>query len=158
MDNLKVIAHIHTDLPEKFGIPRQSGLVPELKGTIVFEKEFSLEAAVKGIEEYTGFNETYIELLKMGLSDNKIELLTKHYGNVLEVLSDNCFKPYYEINGFGYKSSVLLANQMGLEAMDTRRQDAYICNICRELSMSTGNTFLTFANIVERVDGSFTCR
>lgn len=53
MDSLKVIAHIHTDLPEKFGIPRQSGLVPELKGTIVFEKEFSLEAAVKGIEEYT---------------------------------------------------------------------------------------------------------
>ena len=112
-----------------------------------------IDVIQKGIEEYTGFNETYIELLKMGLSDNKIELLTKHYGNVLEVLSDNCFKPYYEINGFGYKSSVLLANQMGLEAMDTRRQDAYICNICRELSMSTGNTFLTFANIVERVDG-----
>ncbi len=53
MDSLKVIAHIHTDLPEKFGIPRQSGLVPELTGKIVFEKEFNTKDAVKGIEEYT---------------------------------------------------------------------------------------------------------
>ena len=34
---MKPIAYIHTDLPEKFGIPRQSGLVKELKGKIIFE-------------------------------------------------------------------------------------------------------------------------
>ena len=33
---MKVIARIHTDFPEKFGIPRQSGLIEELKSTIVF--------------------------------------------------------------------------------------------------------------------------
>ena len=39
MDNLtlKVIARIYTDFGEKFGVPRQSGLVPELTGKIIFE-------------------------------------------------------------------------------------------------------------------------
>ena len=35
---LKEIAVIHTDFPEKFGIPRQSGLVGGLQGTIVFSR------------------------------------------------------------------------------------------------------------------------
>lgn len=55
---MKIIAYIHTDFPEKFGIPRQSGLVPELKGTIVFEPEYRSPEAIKGLE---GFN--YIWLL-----------------------------------------------------------------------------------------------
>lgn len=50
---LKVIAHIHTDFPEKFGIPRQSGLVKELQGYIVFEPEYRTKDALKGIEEFT---------------------------------------------------------------------------------------------------------
>ncbi|MCD7738027.1 MAG: tRNA (N6-threonylcarbamoyladenosine(37)-N6)-methyltransferase TrmO, partial [Lachnospiraceae bacterium] len=33
---MKVIAEIHTDFPTKFGVPRQSGLVKDLKGRIVF--------------------------------------------------------------------------------------------------------------------------
>lgn len=53
MKKLKVIAHIHTDFPEKFGIPRQSGLVKGLKGRIVFEPEYSTPDAVKGIEEFS---------------------------------------------------------------------------------------------------------
>ena len=36
---LKVIAHIHTAFPTKFGIPRQSGLVEELRGEIIFTSE-----------------------------------------------------------------------------------------------------------------------
>lgn len=55
---MKVIARIETDFPEKFGIPRQSGLVKELKGTIVFEPEYRSPDAVKGLE---GFD--YIWLL-----------------------------------------------------------------------------------------------
>jgi tRNA-Thr(GGU) m(6)t(6)A37 methyltransferase TsaA len=49
---LKIIAHIRTDLPEKFGIPRQSGLAKNLKGTIVFETEYRNPDALKGIEEF----------------------------------------------------------------------------------------------------------
>ena len=37
---LAQIAHIETDFSEKFGIPRQSGLVEELRARIVFEPEF----------------------------------------------------------------------------------------------------------------------
>ena len=33
---MEIIARIHTDFPEKFGIPRQSGLVDGLTGRIVF--------------------------------------------------------------------------------------------------------------------------
>lgn len=55
---MKIIAHIETDLPEKFGIPRQSGLAKSLKGTIVFEPEYRNPEALKGLE---GFN--YIWLL-----------------------------------------------------------------------------------------------
>ena len=38
--NFRKIATIHTDFDEKFGIPRQGGLIEELKGEIVFEPEF----------------------------------------------------------------------------------------------------------------------
>lgn len=50
---MKIIAHIHTDFPQKFGIPRQSGLVDELKGTIVFEPEYRSADAVKGLEDFS---------------------------------------------------------------------------------------------------------
>lgn len=49
---MKIIARIETDFPEKFGIPRQSGLVEELKGTIVFETEYRNPDALKGLEGY----------------------------------------------------------------------------------------------------------
>ena len=49
--SMKPIARIHTDFPAKFGVPRQAGLVPELTGTIVFEKEYRVDAALRGIEQ-----------------------------------------------------------------------------------------------------------
>lgn len=49
---LKVIAHIHTDFPEKFGVPRQSGLV-SVTGKIVFEPEYRSADAFKGLEGYS---------------------------------------------------------------------------------------------------------
>ena len=49
---LKTIARIYTDFPEKFGIPRQSGLIEELKGRIVFEPEYRSPEAVRGLEEF----------------------------------------------------------------------------------------------------------
>ena len=48
-----VIAHIHTDFPTKFGIPRQSGLVDALKAEIVFEPEYRNPDALRGIEEFS---------------------------------------------------------------------------------------------------------
>ena len=50
---LQVIAHIQTDFPEKFGIPRQSGLVEALTGRIVFTPEFRNPDAVRGLEDFS---------------------------------------------------------------------------------------------------------
>ena len=50
---LKVIAHIHTAFPTKFGIPRQSGLVEELRGEVVFTPEYRSVDAVRGLEDFS---------------------------------------------------------------------------------------------------------
>ena len=55
MDNvtIQVIARMKSDFPTKFGIPRQSGLVDELRSTIVFEPEYRNPDALRGIEGYS---------------------------------------------------------------------------------------------------------
>ncbi len=50
---MKVIAHIRTDFPTKFGIPRQSGIIESLQGRIVFEPEYRNIEAVRGLEEFS---------------------------------------------------------------------------------------------------------
>ncbi len=50
---MNVIAHIHTDFPTKFGIPRQSEMIESLKGVIVFEPEYRDVEALRGIEEFS---------------------------------------------------------------------------------------------------------
>ena len=49
----KVIARICSEFPTKFGIPRQSGLVPSLRARIVFEPEYRNAEALRGIEEFS---------------------------------------------------------------------------------------------------------
>ena len=50
---IQVIARMKSDFPTKFGIPRQSGLVEELRSTIIFEPEFRNPDALRGIEGYS---------------------------------------------------------------------------------------------------------
>lgn len=50
---MHVIARMHSDFPEKFGIPRQSGLVEELESTIVFEPEYRNDDALRGLEDFS---------------------------------------------------------------------------------------------------------
>ena len=50
---MKIIARIHTDFPNKFGIPRQSGIIESLQGRIVFEPEYRNSEAVRGLEEFS---------------------------------------------------------------------------------------------------------
>ncbi len=47
------IAYIHTEFPEKFGVPRQSGLAKSLRGRIVFEPEFRNPDALRGLEGFS---------------------------------------------------------------------------------------------------------
>ena len=55
--NIKTIARIESDFPEKFGIPRQSGLLRTLKSVIRFEPEFRNADALRGLE---GFSHLWI--------------------------------------------------------------------------------------------------
>ena len=50
---MKVVATIYTDFSEKFGIPRQGALAHESEGIIVFEPEYRMEEALRGIEKYS---------------------------------------------------------------------------------------------------------
>ena len=50
---IAVIARIHSDFSTKFGIPRQSGLVPQLQARIIFEPEFRIPEAVRGLEGFS---------------------------------------------------------------------------------------------------------
>lgn len=55
--NFKVVAKIKSDFPDKFGIPRQSGLLKKMKSSIVFEPEFRVADALRGLE---GFSHLWI--------------------------------------------------------------------------------------------------
>lgn len=67
---IKPVARIYTDFHERFGIPRQSGLVPELTARVIFEKEFRDMNSIKGIDDFShlwliwGFSETRIDMTK----------------------------------------------------------------------------------------------
>ena len=50
---MKIIARIRSDFPTKFGIPRQSGRVEELTARVVFEPEYRVREAVKGMEDFS---------------------------------------------------------------------------------------------------------
>lgn len=50
---IKVIAKMKSDFSDKFGIPRQSGLVDELSSTIIFEPEYRNPDALRGLEDFS---------------------------------------------------------------------------------------------------------
>ena len=50
---MKIIARIHNDFTTKFGVPRQSGLVPEVQSVIVFEPEYRVKEAFRGLEGFS---------------------------------------------------------------------------------------------------------
>jgi len=62
--SLKVIARIRTQFPEKFGVPRQSGVIEDLKAAIYFEPEYRNRDAIRGLEGFShiwllwGFSDT----------------------------------------------------------------------------------------------------
>ena len=50
---MKPIAHIRSDFPTKFGIPRQAGLVEELRAAVVFEPEYRDPEALRGLDGFS---------------------------------------------------------------------------------------------------------
>ncbi|MCR5468847.1 MAG: tRNA (N6-threonylcarbamoyladenosine(37)-N6)-methyltransferase TrmO [Lachnospiraceae bacterium] len=76
---IRPIARIHTDFSSKFGIPRQSNLVEELEGAIVFENEFRNPDAVRGLSDFTyiwlifGFSECERDNWKATVNPPKLD-------------------------------------------------------------------------------------
>jgi hypothetical protein len=126
---------------------------PKILNEVPNLSEKKIAIIKKGIQEFTGFNEAYAKLLKYGLSPRQIQMLLDTYDDVLDVIEEDCFKPYYEVYGFGYKTALKLASAIGLSNEDPRRLDAYIYELARQLSMATGNTYITFATIFSNVQG-----
>lgn len=50
---MEIIARIHSPFPQKFGIPRQSGLVDEVRARVVFEPPYNDPNAVRGLEAFS---------------------------------------------------------------------------------------------------------
>lgn len=50
---IKPIAVIKNDFTSKFGIPRQSGILDKMESKIVFEPEYRVGEALRGIEQYS---------------------------------------------------------------------------------------------------------
>lgn len=50
---MKIIAHIRTDFTTKFGVPRQAGLIDALEGRIVFEPEYRVAEALRGLDGFS---------------------------------------------------------------------------------------------------------
>ncbi|MBR1699567.1 MAG: tRNA (N6-threonylcarbamoyladenosine(37)-N6)-methyltransferase TrmO [Bacteroidales bacterium] len=69
--NIEPIAHIHTNLSGKFGLPRQAGVIPELTGVITFEPDYRCADALRGLEDFS-----HVWLL-WGFSESAKE---KHHG------------------------------------------------------------------------------
>lgn len=51
--SIQAIARMRSDFPTKFGIPRQSGLVEDLRSTIIFEPQYRNPDALRGIGDYS---------------------------------------------------------------------------------------------------------
>jgi len=50
---MEVIARIHNDFPTKFGLPRQAGLAPSLRSKVVFEPDYRVPEALRGLEAFS---------------------------------------------------------------------------------------------------------
>lgn len=50
--NIEPIAHFRSPFPEKFGVPRQSGVVADLRGEVVFEPKYAVPEALRGLEGF----------------------------------------------------------------------------------------------------------
>lgn len=105
-----------------------------------------------GVREFTDAG-NYVKLLQWGIPSSQITLLQQQYDDVMEVIEEDPFRPLYEVYGFGYKSALKLADAMEVERTDQRRLDALLYENTRELSMRTGNTYVTLAQLYETVRG-----
>lgn len=124
---------------------------PDCLHTVPGLNQKKIDILIQGIQQFDGFNETYVKLMEYGLDFKKIELLEKNYEDIFEVLNENCFRPYYEIYGFGYRSSLKIADGLNMDLHDIRRMEAYVYELARQMTMQSGNTYIHQMSLQQRI-------
>ena len=105
---------------------------------------------MEGIHTFDQHSDFYYQCMEYGLDQNKILLLEQNYEDPQTILQKDCFRPYYEIYGFGYRSALKLANGLQLQPADPRRFDAFIYETLRQLTMASGNTYIHFITLANQ--------
>jgi exodeoxyribonuclease V alpha subunit len=103
----------------------------------------------EGIVSFSGFSQSYMQLTEWGLSQRQIVMLQETYSDPVKVIEADPFRPMYEIKGFGYKSALKLADAVRMEPEDFRRRDARLFDAAGMLSMRTGFTYVTMAQLYD---------
>lgn len=105
----------------------------------------------EGIQSFDHFSESFSKLISFGVEPRKISLLTTSYKDIDSVLQEDCFRPYYEIKGFGYKTACKIADGYHMQTDDLRRKDAFIHYTVCDLSMTSGNTYITTDALLNQI-------
>ena len=83
-ETMEIIARVHSEFPEKFGIPRQSGLVEDLRAEVVFEPAYRAAEAVRGLEDCGQVPAFFACLERLGMSPAERDMVAR--GNLLRIL------------------------------------------------------------------------
>lgn len=101
------------------------------------------EAIRQGLKESGSYKETYAFLMANGLSLRQISRLEDYYGDsFLQELEEDPYRPYFEISGFGFRTSEQLAAYYQLDAFDHRRRRAQLMQALQESCFQSGSTYM----------------
>ncbi|HAM31273.1 MAG TPA: hypothetical protein DCP49_07565, partial [Erysipelotrichaceae bacterium] len=70
--------------------------------------------------------------------------------DALKTITEDPFRPLYEIYGFGYKGTLKLAEAVHIPQDDLRRLEAMIYEMCRQMAMNSGNTYIPYPILQDR--------
>ncbi len=124
---------------------------PHILSQIPRFPEKKIEIITDGIARFTGYNDNYLKLVEYGLSERQIALLEAAYEeDALKTITEDPFRPLYEIYGFGYKGTLKLADAVHIPQDDLRRLEAMIYEMCRQMAMNSGNTYIPYPILQDR--------
>lgn len=127
---------------------------PDLIDTVEGLNARQREAIRSGLHVLASNDRISVELMKMGLSDRQLDLLSEIYGPRLsDVILEDCFIPFYEIRGFRYASSVLIADGLDMPQGDPRCLEAMVYHTVADHCYSSGDTWMGFQDLLIALPG-----
>ncbi len=105
--------------------------------------EEKAEIIEKGLHDYDGYSSSLLQLVRMGLSEHEIELISNRVDDIPKMLNVNPFLPFYFIPGFGYEGALKLADGMHLPDHDIRRLEASLFDQITRTIYQRGDTYMT---------------